>query len=489
MNLTKHFLTATTIVIVIGMYSGLTMADSSVFKVDRQFYPYYPSLIKWEKSKAEFTPPSTCKDCHEKQYKEWNGSVHSLAFRDPVYQGELNKAVKAVGHEISRQCEGCHSPAGVVTGEIKGPGNAGLSEMALAGVSCDICHSVSGVTHWQTPSHEPENGSIILSPGVNTQDGSKLVKRGPLKSDSDCGGGFHECVESELHTQADLCASCHQVYHYESHFPLESTYLEWKHGPYAQKNIHCQDCHMVETEVFKRTADKFEKPKRSEYRHYFNGANYLLSYLGAEAAKKAGDKEQADLLMKQYTMAVERLKAAADLEVTPVYFDGKISEIRIRVKNMRAGHNLPTSLTNVRQMWLEITAKDQNGKVVMSSGTVKPDGSLPDNVRLFNSDGMGDGLHFAIDPWEVTAFSRHETIPPKGYKDVFYGIPLTASATSISVEVRLRYRQADQKVAEALLGAVPKDIDLEKIYGIKAVPLLPIVDMATMNKVFTSSQR
>ena len=46
-------------------------------------------------------------------------------------------------------------------------------------------------------------------------------------------------------------------------------------------------------------------------------------------------------------------------------------------------------------------------------------------------------------------------------------------------------RQADQQVAEKLLGAVPKDIDLEKIYGIKKVPELPVVDMVvrstTMN--------
>ena len=132
--------------LVIGAMLTTAVADSPVFTVDRQFYPFNPSLIKWEKSKAEFTPPTTCKDCHEKQYKEWNGSVHSLAFKDPVYQGELNKGVKAVGHEIAQQCEGCHSPAGMVTGEIKGAGNAGLSDMALAGVSCDICHSISGVT-------------------------------------------------------------------------------------------------------------------------------------------------------------------------------------------------------------------------------------------------------------------------------------------------------------------------------------------------------
>jgi len=47
--------------------------------------------------------------------------------------------------------------------------------------------------------------------------------------------------------------------------------------------------------------------------------------------------------------------------------------------NIRAGHNLPTSLTNVRQMWLEVTAKDEAGKVLFSSGAVSPDGALPDD--------------------------------------------------------------------------------------------------------------
>lgn len=464
--------------------AGSAGAASPVFPIDRQFYPYYPSLIRWEKSHAEFTPPGVCRDCHEKQYDEWNGSVHSLAFRDPVYQGELNKAVKAVGHEVSRQCEGCHSAAGMVTGEIKGPGNAGLGEMALAGVSCDICHSISGVTHWQTPSHEPENGSFVLSPGRDDNTGSHLVKRGPGKASADCGGGYHECVESELHVQADLCASCHQVYHYDSHFPIESTYLEWKHGPYAQKDIHCQDCHMVDTDVFRRAADTFQKPQRSEYRHYFNGANYLLAFLAAEAAKRAGDTTLSNTLMKQYEMAVGRLKLAADLEIGPVYQDGKLIEVNVRVRNLRAGHNLPTSLTNIRQMWLEITAKDQDGKVVMSSGTVMPDGSLPGNTRLFNSEGMGDNFHFAIDPWVVTAFSRHETISPRGYKDVRYGTPVTPDVKSISIEAKLRYRQAEQNVAEALLAAVPKDINLEKSYGLKVVPSLPVVDMVVKEAVF-----
>ncbi|HEY6837514.1 MAG TPA: multiheme c-type cytochrome [Geobacteraceae bacterium] len=461
----------------LSLWGGGALAASPVFDYDREFYPYYPSLIKWNKSDAPFTSPDECRMCHVRQFKEWSGSIHSLAFKDPLYQGELSKGVKAVGHEVTRQCEGCHSAAAMVTGEIKGAGLKGLSDMALAGVSCDICHSVSGVTHWQTPSHEPENGSFILTPGVSDKEGSRLIKRGPYKPSEGCGGGFHDCVQSSLHLQADLCASCHQVYHYDSHFPLEATYLEWKHGPYAQKAILCQDCHMVEPAVFKRTADEFRKPQRGDYRHYFNGANFLLHYLAAGAATKAGDKEQATAYMKQYDMAVERLKSAADLEIEPVYRDSRLAEVRVRVKNIRAGHNLPTSLTNVRQMWLEITAKDETGKIILSSGGLDAKGDLPPDTRHFSSDGMGDSFHFAIDPWVVTSFSRHDTIPPKGYKEVYYGITPPAGVKEIKIAAKLLYRQADQHVAEALLVAVPKDIDLKAIYGLENVPLLPVVEM------------
>jgi hypothetical protein len=463
-------------------------ARSPVFNVDREFYPYYPSLLKWHKSTVPFNAPEVCGECHEQQFREWNGSIHSLAFKDPVYQGELVKGVKAVGHEISRQCEGCHTPAGVVTGEIKGPGLTGLSSLALQGVSCDVCHSVSGTTHWQTPSHEPENGSLILSPGVETEQGQQLIKRGPYAPSADCGGGFHECAQSGLHLQADLCAGCHQVYHYDAHFPLETTYLEWKHGPYAQKAILCQDCHMVEIDTFKKVADQFIHPAREDYRHYFNGANFLLSFLGAEAAKRAGDPELAGQLMKQYARAVERLQSAAGLEVTPVYINGRLNEVKVRVKNLRAGHNLPTSLTNVRQMWIEVTAKDQDGRTLMTSGSVQADGTLPENTRMLNSDGMGNDFHFAIDPWVVTAFSRHETIPPKGYKDLHYGLHLPEGVKEVSLEVKLRFRQADQKVAEALLAAVPKDINLEQIYGLSKVPTLPVVDMATSQMKFAATR-
>ncbi len=455
-----------------------SIAGKNIPEVDKEFYPYAPSLIKWDKSKAEFNEPETCAECHPDQYEEWTSSVHALAFKDPVYQGELNAAIKAVGHDIARQCEGCHTPAAMVQGEIKGAGLKGLSPLALAGVSCDVCHSISGHTHWQTPYHQPENGSFIMSPGKDTKDGVVLTKYTAFPPGEGCGEDFHQCIESPLHLTSELCAGCHQVFHYETHTPLEATYTEWKNGPYSANNIHCQDCHMVEIDTFKRSADQFIRPKRGEYHHYFNGANFLLYYLAELAAQKAGNEELAANAHKKFEMAVARLQSAADVEVSPVYRGNKLAEVKVRVNNIRAGHNLPTSLTNVRQMWLEVTAKDSKGNVLMSSGTVDAKGKISNDVRMFNSEGQHEGFHFAIDPWEVQSFAKHDTIPPKGYKDVFYGLS-APKGMPINLEVKLRYRQADQKVAEKLLGLVPEDIHLEAIYGIKEVPILPIIDMVS----------
>jgi hypothetical protein len=65
---------------------------------------------------------------------------------------------------------------------------------------------------------------------------------------------------------------------------------------------------------------------------------------------------------------------------------------------------------------------------------------------------------------------------------------LPLGSKQVQVEVKLRYRQADQKVAEALLAAVPKDIDLAKEYGVTKVPTLPVVDMVQATKTFSSRQ-
>jgi hypothetical protein len=139
-------------------------------------------------------------------------------------------------------------------------------------------------------------------------------------------------------------------------------------------------------------------------------------------------------------------------------------------------------------MWLEVTAKDEKGNVFMTSGTIDAQGHLPENARVFNSDGMGNNFHFAVDPWVITAFSRHDTIPPKGYKDVYYALSAPQGVNKITLETKLRFRQADQGVAEKLLGAVPESINLKEIYGLTKIPALPVVDMVVKQASFGPAQ-
>ncbi len=463
-----------------------TMSEADVFSAGREVDH---SVMTGDRFPADFTDPATCGGCHQRQFEEWTGTAHALALRDPLYQGELNKAFRSAGRTVTGLCDGCHSPAGIATGETATPGITGLGPVALAGVSCDICHSISDLGRPAAPTDGPGNGSIVLSPGEDRQGANVLVKHGSSTPTDGCGKGFHACRESELFTRSELCAGCHQRYQQETGFPLVSTYAEWQRSPYAQKGIQCQDCHMVETATFLRTADTGTRPERSEYRHYFSGANYFLFLLAGDEARKAGDAKQAAIADRNYRMAIERLQAAADLELFPVYRRGTLAEVKVRVTNRRAGHDLPTSYTVMRQLWLEVTARDASGAVVLSSGGFEGPGMLEPETRLFNSDGRDAGGQAVTESWLVTAFSRQDTIPPKGYKDAYFGVAAVKKPGPVAVEARLRYRTADQKVVRKLLRELPEDISLENRYGISSMIAVPIVDMAVRTAVFESSKR
>jgi truncated hemoglobin YjbI len=364
-----------------------------------------------------------------------------------------------------------------------------LTDLAKAGVSCDVCHSIKRHTHWETPSHEPENGSYVLSPGYKDKNGNNVrTKYGPFPNYDGCGGGFHECIESPLHLRGELCGGCHQVFHYEEHFPIEHTYNEWKKGIYSIKGIQCQDCHMVDIPTFIRSADTFQKPKRSEYRHFFNGANFTMYLLDELRAKKMGDEKLAANAKLKYDMAVARLQAAAEMEIEPIYNEnGNLTKIKLRIWNKRCGHALPTSLTNVREMWLEVVATDETGKEVLRSGFIKEDGELDGNTYMFNSEGMDINQKFTADPWKLVSFTRHDIIPPKGYRDVYYSTLTDLKPHKITLHAKLRFRVAGQKLAEKIFANLPKGFDMEEIYGLKEVPNpLPVVDMIDKTVTFST---
>jgi Zn-finger protein len=325
-------------------------------------------------------------------------------------------------------------------------------------VQCDVCHSIKSSTSLETDGHEPHNASFIIEPGK--------TKRGPFK---DGDSPHHDVAYSELHTSAEFCANCHHVFHPVNNFPIERTYDEWKNSVYSQNGIICQDCHMADVEDAVEIARTMKKVKRAGkasndgpdrdhiYKHNFDGANFTIpGLLGYTKHSEA---------------ATKRLQSAAQLEViSPDEFKaGKMGGFKVKVTNVAAGHNLPTSLTEVRQMWLEVEVTDEAGKKILHSGWLDKEHNVDPDAAMFNAVSVDkDGKH-TVKPWEIVRFESNTTIPPKGSAVQNYNFEIPSGTKgNLQVKAILRYRSYPQAVANLLLG--------------KGAPVLPIVDMTVASK-------
>ena len=175
--------------------------------------------------------------------------------------------------------------------------------------------------------------------------------------------------------------------------------------------------------------------------HYFVGANALIT------------KQDKNGIHAK--MAVERLQNAADLELikSDAYLKNGLSQIRVKVINSGAGHYLPTGITEIRQMWLDISITDKNGKSVFRSGHLDAKGNIDKSAVLFTTQL---GNHKGEPVINIALADRvlyDHRVPPKGYLIEKYAFQIPSDAVSpLKVEATLKYRSASQSFANRLLG-------------------------------------
>lgn len=405
-----------------------------------------PDLKQWRDA-------NSCKGCHPRQWNGWQGSMHSIAFIDPVFQAEWAMGETETKGVTKNLCGGCHTALGTVTQTVEFKSESGkfgsftTQAVALQGVSCEVCHSVVDTNMEHTANGEHGNASLVLA-----NDG---VKRGPYDDAKPRG---HKATYSDLHTKSEFCANCHNVFNpVHDNFALEHTYDEWKKSPYAEQEIQCQDCHMVPVEVAVRVADEMKPADKLEnhglggpaarggvkralvHDHGFVGGNAVIAPLLGVTNGEAHAEE-----------ARKRLKTAASLDVK-VAGTQTNPVLEVTVHNRRAGHNLPTSLTFIRQIWLEVIIRDTAGKEVFRSGSLTADNALPDGTVVFQDTAVDIHGKPEHKPWKVAKFSNQNTIPPKSHKTVQYPFQLPAGVSEYTVETKLHYRSFDQSVADLLL--------------------------------------
>ncbi len=97
---------------------------------------------------------------------------------------------------------------------------------------------------------------------------------------------------------------------------------------------------------------------------------------------------QFELLKWARTQRLEVLRNGYKLDdiVTEKADSGGIG-FKVRVWNGTDGHNVPTGFTGERLVFLQVTVKDRDGKVVFKSGDRDPNGDLRDHYSTFVRSG------------------------------------------------------------------------------------------------------
>ncbi len=353
--------------------------------------------------------------------------MHSQAELDPYYLALSEMASEETDGLTDTYCARCHTPIGVVSGEVPPVDGSDLSEIAKKGVQCDFCHTV-------TESDGTANAKFTLTP-----DGTK---QGPF---DDSRSPAHNTEYSELHTKAEFCGMCHDVNHPTNGLPLEATYTEWKNGPYAAQGIQCQDCHMTPGitgyQANPGKASGIGREREHIWTHFGVGGNaFMTEYFGSKT---------------HAIMAVDRLQRAAQVEVVSggSVVAGESYEFKVTIKNIGAGHYLPTGLTESRQMWLDITVTDGAGTEVYRSGALDEDGNIDTGAVVYHTilaDAEGNPTEKV---WEAESILSDHRIPPKGEVTESHAFTMPDGVnTPVYVTAVLKYRSAPQELIDYLLG-------------------------------------
>lgn len=355
---------------------------------------------------TKFGPSAGC-GCHAALLGQWQQSMHAKAITDPLYLVKLKEGEEATGGALGPFCNGCHAPVAVMAGELTSIDQSQMSTVGKEGVTCDFCHQVSGT-----------EGTFGNTSTAVTGDGIKLAQ---LKDPQ----APHAAAYSQFHETAEFCGNCHNVDHPTNGMHLEATYTEWKNGPYAAEGIVCQDCHMT-------PGAGVTKPNPGKAAGMGPDREHIYTMTWAGGNVGLGDA----------ALAEQRLKAAAELELElPEIVESGEVAVKTTITNVGAGHYLPTGLTEVRQMWLEVVATDEAGAEVLSER--RDFGSV-----LKDAEG-----NFPVELWDAVDFQSDDRIAPRESASNDYAFPMATGP--VTVKATLYYRSCSEEMAEKAGVEIP----------------------------------
>ncbi len=432
-------------------------------------------------------------------------------------------AFRADGSE-ALLCQGCHAPISVALEEFPTheeaagrPSRDFAGEIGRHGLSCDFCHQVSHPDLDASPDGDGiANASFVMRTGD--------VKFGPIADP--VLSPFHNAQYSDYLRSSEFCGSCHDVrlngedaVTDEPLLRLENLFTEWREGPYSTtanplgRVVSCQDCHMSAypyeapgTYFQDRAATYGNPPLRRVSSHYFSGVDIALVDFPGQASQGA-DSHGMPIGQVDRRRDLLQVACAIKIEVDDMSADTRVLPVRVGVRNVGAGHNVPSGFSQERQVWIELVVTDATGETVYESGylidkahpesgEMSADGSLDDeDLENFHADidpatmeavislgpdhdqrpaknlglkNFGNrfrrigvaGDEEVLSPFLANHMDNGHSVPPLETVWTRYDVPLPASvAGPVQVSARLRFRAFPPHFLRTLARARPDLVD------------------------------
>ena len=297
--------------------------------------------------------PDSCKDCHPGHYREWSGSMHAFASRDPVFRAMNQRGQRETGGALGDFCVKCHAPMAVYDKLTTDGLNLDELEHEDRGVTCYFCHSVIDV--------EGTHNAQLRIAADTTMRGPFADALPTIAHDTEQSKHFDEnAIES-----SQMCGACHDIIMPKG-VALERTFKEYEASLFSKSGLAgsapfatCIGCHMQGQKSV--AANVPGAPERIVHEHFWPGIDVASGdFPHREAMRSAIEDCQLGNASVAYF----------SLEVSPPNLFTFLIETG-------AGHNQPSGASQDRRMWLEFLAYDEAGNLIpeASSGNIA-DGEL-----------------------------------------------------------------------------------------------------------------
>ncbi len=462
-----------------------------------------------------FLTSETCatKGCHPDIYRQWNESAHHFSsFNNQWYRKSIVYMQEVNGIQPSKWCGGCHDPAILLNGVMDRPIRENLhTPAAQAGLACTACHSIEKVKDTMGNS-----GYVIKYPPLHDIAASEnpiirnlhnyLIRLDPEPHKKSFLKPFHR------ENTAEFCSTCHKVHLDE---PVNNfrwvrgfnDYDQWQKSGvshqgalsfyYPETAKKCVDCHMPLVD-----STDAGNINGKVHNHRFPAANTALPFVNQHP-------EQLKIVtefLQDEVVTLDLFKNGTPIPSSGTEIArGEDTRIDVVVRTRGVGHRFPTGTIDAFDIWLEVKATDENGKIVFWNGRIAaPNGNGPVDpsahfYRAYMLDAHGNLIN-KRNAWAMRTTLYSNTIPPGAADTVRYRLEIPSDCGDrLTVEAKLNYRKFNWWHTQWAYAGVrdPEDTDFQVDKGyddgkwvwtgdtsdvagkIKGIPNLPIIEMAS----------